>query len=224
MIAEIVGLAGAGKSTIAQNLSQRNPAIRCSFSLRPIQFIPAFLGRAILSLPGYLWRYRSGKQASWEALMVMVYLERLYRILSRYGSDDSTVFLLDQGPVFLLTYLHDFGFQGVRDQKLEAWWMRMLDSWAPILNVIFWIDAPDAVLLERIHHRGGTWHRVEDMSEQETHEFFARYRRTYRQVISRLTSDGSPKVLRFSTDEEPLDQVVNEIMDTLEPGWSECQT
>jgi adenylate kinase family enzyme len=217
MITEIVGLAGAGKSTISQTLSQRDPAVWCSFHLQPMQFIPAFLVRAGLSLPSYLRRCRDGNQISWEALMVMVYLEKLHRALSRYKANDSTILFLDQGPVYCLAYLREFGFEGVRDQNLELWWMHMLSEWASTLDVIFWIDAQDTVLLERIHHRS-RWHRVKDMSEQKARQFLARYRGTYRQVVSRLTSEGGPRVFRFFTDEEPVDQIVDEIVGVLEPG------
>ena len=221
MITEIVGVAGAGKSTISRILAQRNPAIWCSFHLRPKQFIPAFLVKAILSLPSYLYRYRNGNQLSWETLRVMVYLEKLHRVLSRYKSNDSTNFFLDQGPVYCLAHLREFGFEGVRDQNLELWWLHMLSDWASTLDVIFWIDAQDAVLIERIYSRS-TWHRVKDMSEQKAREFLTSYRDTYRQVVSQLTSEAGPRVFRFSTDEEPMDQIVNEIAGILESEQSKC--
>lgn len=145
MIAEIVGPAGAGKSTITQILSQRSPAIRGGFCLRRIQFMPTFLGRAILSLPRYLHRPGGERQVSWEVLMVMVYLEKLHRVLSRYRSNDSTIFFLDQGPVYSLVYLREFGFEDVGDQKLELWWEHMLNIWASTLDIIFWLDAQDTV-------------------------------------------------------------------------------
>ena len=221
MITEIVGLAGAGKSTISQTLSQRDPAISCGFHLQPMQFMPAFLVRAVLSLPGYLHRHRNGNQISWEALRVMVYLEKLHRVLSRHKSNDPTIFFLDQGPVYCLAYLREFGFEGVRDQNLELWWMHMLSEWASTLDVIFWIDAQDTVLLERIHQRSG-WHRVKDMSEQQACEFLARYRGAYWQVISRFISEGNPRVLSFSTDAESANRIACGIADILESERDKC--
>jgi shikimate kinase len=221
MIAEIVGLAGAGKSTISQTLSQRNPAVSCGFHLQPVQFIPAFLVRAILSFPSYLYRYRNGNQLSWTALRVMVYLEELHRVLSRFKWDDSKIFFLDQGPVYCLAYLRVFGFEGIRDQNLELWWEQMLRKWVSILDVIFWIDARDAVLLERIQRRSA-WHRVKDMSEQKAREFLARYREVYWHIISRLTFEGGPKGIGFLTDMESVDQIVNKIVDVLESREGRC--
>jgi thymidylate kinase len=145
----------------------------------------------------------------------MVYLEKLHRVLS--NSDGATVLLLDQGPVFWLAYLHAFGFEGIRDQSLTLWWTRMIADWASVLDVILWVDAQDAVLLERIRNRS-KWHRVQDMSEQEAYELLARYRKAYRQVISRLTSGGGPRVHSFFTDQEPLEQIVDKILNELRPG------
>lgn len=220
MIAEIVGPAGAGKSTITMALSQRNPAIRCDYRLRWRQFIPIFCCKIILSLPVYLRKYRDKGHVLWLALRRMAYLERLHSVLSRHRSNNDTVFLLDQGPVHRLAHLHEFGFNGIRNQSLELWWTRMLDDWASTLDLIFWVDAQDEVLLERILTRS-KWHRVKDLSEQEAREFLAIYREAYRGVISGLTSDGGPKVLSFSTDQESLDQIVNKILNVLDPGYGE---
>lgn len=215
MIVEIAGMAGAGKSTVALALPQRDPAIRSDFRLRWRYVLPAFYARVVLTLPAYLSRYRSKGQVLWPALRQMVYLEKLHHVLSK--SDGATVLLLDQGPVFWLAYLYAFGFEGIRDQSLALWWTRMIADWASVLDVIFWVDAQDAVLLERIRNRS-KWHRVQDMSEQEARELLARYREAYRQVISGLTSDGGPRVHCFFTDQEPLDQIVDKILNELKPG------
>jgi adenylate kinase family enzyme len=218
-IAEIVGLAGVGKTTLSLALSQRDQTIHGSFALHPLAFMPTYLVRAILSLPGRLSRHHDKQQISWETLRIMVYLEKLYRVLSRYKPGDSAIFVLDQGPVFLLAYLQQFGFEGIGDgdRNLELWRRSMIDKWASVLDYVFWIEAPDIVLLERILHRE-RWHRIKDMSEQEARVFLERYRETYDWVIPQFTSKGRTQVISFSSDEEPVDRIVDKIVGILTTG------
>ena len=218
MITEIVGPAGAGKSTIAMALLQHNPAILGKPHLRWIKYYPAFYSKVVQSLPIYLRQYRGRGQVLRQTLGHMVYLEKLQRLL-KYQSSDDTIFFLDQGPVFRLARLHmsDFAF---RDQSFESWWTRMLNAWACTLDAIFWVDAQDEVLLERILTRS-KWHEIKDLPKQQAREFLTSYRKAYQKVISGLTSDDGPEVLFFSTDHEPLEQITTRILNTLDPGHRE---
>lgn len=217
MIAEIVGPAGAGKTTIARALSQRNSAIRCDFDIRFRQFLPAFCARAASLLPAKLLRYRKIDSAYWSALLRLAYLDKLYSVLSRHNSIDGEIFFLDQAPVYWLTYLWEFGSAGHKDQSLDQWWIRSLRDWAAILDVIIWVDARDEILLQRICDRQ-KWHGVKNLSEKEAREFLVRHRKAYWHVISMLTSDGGPRVLSFSTDQEPSDWIEERILDVLGVG------
>ena len=128
-------------------------------------------------------------------------------------------FLLDQGPIFLLTYLRLFGFSGVEDELLRQWWSQKLDDWASILDTIFWLDAQDDVLLERIHHRD-RWHIIKTMSDDEAVNFLARYREVFWQIIPEICSRGEMKIIRFSSDHDSLTQIVGQILDAFEGAQS----
>lgn len=221
MISEIAGPSGAGKTTIALALSQSNLAIQTDPKIRFREFLPGFYGRAALSLPAYLFRFREFGPMFWQLLLRMAYLGRLHRVLSNIKSTDGSIICMDQGPVFRLTYLHENGIADLGYQNLQRKWQLMLDEWASMLDVVFWVDAPDAVLLERIRTRD-KWHRVQGWSDDQGAKFLLSYREGYRQVIEKLTAEGGPKVIAFSTDREPVDQIVDKILDVLDAGSLEC--
>jgi thymidylate kinase len=87
----------------------------------------------------------------------------------------------------------------------------MLKQWAVTLDMLIWLDAPVTILLERIHARNH-WHIAKDKSEQEAYEFLARSRTSYKQIISALTANGGPRVLRFDTDQDSLDKIVDKVL------------
>ena len=221
MIVEIVGAGGCREKHHHEGLGRALPAVQGDFRLRTGRFVPAFVGRAILSLPRRL--LRGGTKLPWEVLKMMVYLENLHRILSEHASRDGGVILLDQGPVYALTYLREFGFEGIQDPGLNLWWKWMLDCWSSTLDVIVWVDAQDRVLLQRILQRKKA-HRVKGQSAPEVFAFLAHYRAAYEEVIHELAPQGAPGVWRFATDEQPVEQIVQEIMDVLGLGPGECRS
>ena len=86
-----------------------------------------------------------------------------------------------------------------------------MQSWAQTLDLVICLDAPDAMLAARIRTRAKT-HGVKNGTDQEIYEFLARYRRSYNHVISALTADRGPEVLRFVADEEPVERIASEIL------------
>ena len=87
----------------------------------------------------------------------------------------------------------------------------MLKRWADIMYMVVWLDAPDVVLLERIYTRD-RWHIIKEKSGKEAYEFLARYRKSYEQTITRLTSSRGPIILRFDTHQKSVDQIAEKIL------------
>jgi len=142
----------------------------------------------------------------------MAILKGWDHVLGRGVSNHGTVIVLDQGPVFLLAQLHCFGPESLRSQSAEKWWNGTYKQWADILDIVVWLDTSDSILMERIRTRG-KGHLVKGRSEAEVFEFLARYRVAYEQVISVLKANASgPKVLRFDTAQEPLDEIVSRVV------------
>src|SRR4030067_665442 len=93
LIVELVGLAGAGKTTLARALSQRDEKIlvAADLELRKREHIPIFAGHVPLLLPLFLRRCRSSRWFTWDEIKAMVYLKGWPRVLSHKATQNSTV-------------------------------------------------------------------------------------------------------------------------------------
>ncbi len=213
LVAEMCGLAGAGKTTLLRALIQCNQVFEegAHLRVRRIGHIPFFLSNAFLLLPAFLSHHRNSRWFTWDEIKMMVYLKGWPHVLRRQASNNGTVTVLDHGPVFQLSQLHAFGPEKINSQSFEEWWDSMLKQWATIMYMLIWLDAPDAVLLERINTRN-RWHVIKGKSGEEAYEFLARYRTSYEQTITRLTAKGGPTLLRFDTHLKSMNQIVDKVL------------
>jgi shikimate kinase len=221
-IVELVGPAGAGKTTLLRALSQRNQRILVGTRLRVrrIEHIPFFVRNVVLLLPTLLRQYGQSGSLTRQEIEVMAVVKGWHRVLGQQASNHRTVIVLDQGPVFKLAWLHELGRESLKSHTIERWRDSMLKQWAPVLDMVIWLDAPDTILLERIDARDKA-HLVKGESEQDVFEFLARCRAAYEHVISMLMAKSdAPGVLRFDTAQEPLDQIVDKVLAAF--GLVEC--
>src|SRR5574341_2597090 len=110
LVVELVGLAGAGKTTLSRALSQRNEKflVAADLELRKREHIPVFVGHVHFLLTVFLRRCRSGRWFTWDEIKAMVYLKGWPRVLRQQAGTNGTVILLDHGPVFKLATLNAF--------------------------------------------------------------------------------------------------------------------
>jgi shikimate kinase len=218
LIIEIAGPAGAGKTTLAKALSQGNENIIISPvpRVRKARTVPLFIRQALALLPIFLWHGPNSRWFTWREIKMMMHVNGWDHILSWQASSNYSVIVLDHGPVYRLAALHGFGPEVTLSCHFQKWSDRMLNRWAAILDMLIWLDAPNPVLAERINNRD-TRHIVKGKPEQEMYNFLARFRASYEQVVSLLiTRPNSPGVLRFKTDQETLDQVIDKVLHAIE--------
>jgi len=200
-VVEIVGPAGAGKSTLYQALCGRNGLRLDNFpDVRRLANLPFFLwngARVIGSLRG-----RGG--LSRQELAWMAILRGWPALLQK---SDSRVTVLDQGPVYLLTELREFGPVSLQTSAAEALWRDLSACWSQTLSLIVWLDADDADLLERIRAREKA-HIVKDASDEETLSFLNRYRAAYEHVMA----DLRVPVLRFNSSCMTTEQIAEHLL------------
>jgi len=200
-VVEIVGPAGAGKSTLYQALRGRN-------GLRLDNFPDV---RRLVNLPFFLWNGArvigslrelgglSRRELAWMAIL------RGWPVLLQ--KSDSRVTVLDQGPVYLLTELREFGPASLRTSAAEALWRDLSACWSQTLSLIVWLDADDADLLERVRAREKA-HIVKDASDEETLSFLNRYRAAYERVMA----DLRVPVLRFNSSRMTTEQIAEHLL------------
>jgi deoxyadenosine/deoxycytidine kinase len=212
-IVEIVGPAGAGKSSLCHALSDSTeeshlgnfPDVR-SISNAPffiwngLQIFPALFG-----LRSHLSRKLNRREFAWLSI-----LNGWPGILQRELKNNRVIFL-DQGPVYLLTEVREFGPEYLRRQKTESLWRALYSRWANTLDMIVWLDAADSELTKRIRSREKE-HPVKDESIETALEFLVCYRKAYERTISRLSvTHPKLKILRFDTSQNSPESIACQI-------------
>ena len=216
LIMELVGPAGAGKTTLSRVLTHRIPKIQIGsdIELRKTKYVPVILRNTISLLPVFLRQIRHGRRFTWDEIKYLLYLEGWPGVLRQEAADGTSTVLLDHGPIFKLATLNEFGPENLKTDEFEIWWNRMFKQWASTLDMVIWLDAPDLVLDQRINSRGQR-HSVKGKSESEVVHFLARYRTSYEEILAKLRTAGGPRLLQFDTSRTSIEQVADEILSTL---------
>jgi len=225
-IVEVVGPAGAGKSTLSRVLSQRDERI--------LVCDPPFVW-SVLNFPFFTWHIlqlapmlirlsrNHGRKITRREIAWMATLNGWPQVLRRKASNKEKVIFLDQGPVFLLTLLYNFGPKSLQSSLAEKWWTAMYKQWAATLDMIIWVDTSDEILIDRIRSREQS-HIMKDENTPQVVEFLAGYRAAYDQTIAKLTGQTNHlKLIRLDTGRDTVDGIVQRILQQLGANPVEVQ-
>lgn len=214
LIVEIVGPAGAGKTTVLAALNRRHEGIHPIYGFRRKRYIPYYAGHAVLLLPFIVRQALAGIGYSLRELNRMIRLKASHQILRRRTIKESLIAVLDQGPVYTLTVLSGFGSASTQTPLFTGWWEETLKEGAATLDLVIWLDAPDEVLLGRIQTREKP-HRIKDKSGPVAVDFLAQYRAAYKRVLDKMAAEGGTRVLYYDTHQWSLEQIVDDSLKTL---------
>jgi hypothetical protein len=205
-LVELMGPAGAGKSTVFQSLLDRDRTILIRPTLRHNRYA-AIVAVNIVKALATLVRHRAIEHEDpKEQVRVMMYVQALPRVLPGLGSAGDTAIVFDQGPLFLLTR-HNF-----MDKRLSAWWNRMVDTWAPLLDIVVFLDAPDDLLRERIDSRE-KWHALKGADGRSALDVLRTSRQVYERTLEAVAArPGGPAILRFDTSARSADEIAEAIL------------
>ena len=213
-IVEIIGPAGAGKTTLCHALRYCNGPIHLSNfpDVRKIAYAPFFIWNGLQISPALLGlSQRNSRKLTRREFAWLSILNGWPDVLQR-ELKNNRVIILDQGPVYLLTETSEFGPEYLRRQKAESFWRDLYSRWADMLDMIVWLDAADTDLLKRIRSRDKE-HVVKNESVETTFEFLARYRKAYERTISNLSANHHDlKVLRFDTSQQSADEIASTLL------------
>ena len=205
-IVEVVGPAGAGKSTLCRVLAGQADLARLEDfpDVRKLSDAPFFLWNGLRLLPSLVHARRNGgrlpsrRELAWLAIL-RGWPARLQSQVRAGG-----ILFLDQGPVYLLTE--------TRDLCPAPIWQDFCALWAATLDLIVWLDAPDADLLTRIRTREKA-HVVKHESDEAVFAFLDEYRQAYARALSSLTAGPNPpQVLRFDTGRHPPEEIASQLL------------
>lgn len=215
IVVELIGPAGAGKTTLLNALNKHNENFQSGLYLSETSKFTHFIRNTLHLLPTYLLRYRNSRWFTRREIRTMVYLKAwLYELRNHVLNQDNVV-ILDHGPIYRLALMREFGPEITKSQTYRKWWSTVLNEWAAALDVIVWLDAPNAVLLERIHARD-RWHVIKEKSDIEAFDFLTHHRTFLEQIIAESVNDHQPTLLCFDTNRESIDHIVNRIMSTFD--------
>ncbi len=213
LIVELVGPAGAGKSTLSRVLSQcyKNMVIGPDIQLRKMGHISIFIKNIPFVMPMYFYRGPWSRRFTWEELKYVVYLKGWPSLLKQQAANRGNVILLDHGPVFRLATLLEFGPMQLRNVAFETWWNQLYRQWALTLDMIIWLDTSDPILVDRINRRN-QGHEMKGKGISDTQPFLTRYRMSYLRTLDKMKTYKEPILLHFNTNQASVEQIADAIL------------
>jgi hypothetical protein len=196
-LVELVGPAGAGKSTLARAFPNGERGGWNRLSIWGLPF-PLLMNSAVTLVPTVLRALFGGKPLRPAEIAQMVRLGALQLAVERTANGQDRWIVLDEGPVFGLTWLDVF-FGRNGDPGWSEWRRETLSAWSERLDAVVRLDAADPVLAHRIRARIQD-HMVKDRSDEEIFAFLERFRQAYDRVLAELSAGGRPIVMHLQTD------------------------
>jgi len=214
VLMELVGPAGAGKSLLADRLRARGDVVRASVWNLPRVLI---LESALRSFP-VLVRMCVATRAFPRAELEQIVRLNALRLFVRRRVGGASVVVLDEGPVFALSWLRVFGHPRIQNGRLEPWWHRTLADWAGVLDRVVMLDAPEPVLVSRIRGRQKPHDIFRQMTDAQILDLIARYRTAFDGVLAALTAGGRPELLTFAAADGSTERLGDAVLAPLGPA------
>ena len=202
MVVELVGPAGAGKSTLAQNVHRADSNVHVGLSIWGLPRRRLVSG-AIALVPTVIVAAVRKRRLRWREIAQMIRLDALRRTLRRAknaGKRGGTTILLDEGPVCAISSL-DLAIAQRGGKVPDKWRRRAIARWARLLDTVILIDAPDTKLADRIRTRAKQ-HRMAKRSDVAIQRFAKGFRNAFARVIGDLARIDESQLIvdRIRTD------------------------
>ena len=196
VVVELVGPAGAGKSTLAQNVHRSDSSVHVGPNLWGLPRFRLMRG-AIALVPTIVLSAVRKRRLRWREITQMIRLDALRRVLRRMKSRHRII-LLDEGPVFGISWL-DIAFAKRGTQAPARWRRRAVKRWSRLLDSVIFLDASDKQLAGRIRTRAKR-HRMVQGSDVAIRRFTDGFRKAFERVIDEMKTTGHLAVDQVRTD------------------------
>jgi hypothetical protein len=198
---ELIGPPAAGKSALAAALAADASKVRVVKRYRAAAQLPYVL-RAGWIVAKVALRDTGHRPLTREQLTWMVRVEAAVRMLERHSPRDAII-AFDQGPLYTLARLSDV-------DTLARWRESRTRRLSALLHLVVVVDAPDAVLWERLTTRTKT-HRYKDLPAVAAVAALAEARTALDDLVNGLTHRNAPRVLRLDS-RAPIAALVDAVL------------
>lgn len=212
LLVELMGPAGAGKTTVLRALGAADPRLRAGFRVeRGVAAVPWIVrsGLALAPMMGSL--ARRAPHMLVDNSIGLLRLKVFEFALPAWHAAGQRALLLDEGPLFLLARLRVHSVRAPAIETVSTFWYRAREHWRRTIDAIIWLDATDDTLIARIRARRKR-HRVKQVDDDQTRRFLAHYRAAYREVLSPRKGDAPLQVLAHDTTSLRLSEVAERVL------------
>jgi len=222
-IVEILGPAGAGKSTLTEALVESDVRIAAELppDYRKIKNLPFFLYYSPSLIPTFA-RFLFVREnhlrkipLTAQEMIWMVILIGWHKRIKHQIVKHNKIILLDQGPIFMLAYLNLFGSSIFKNLAAKRWWDRTKRFWSEAIDMVVWLDAPNQILVERARNRS-VWHGNKERTDSEAYEFLDQYRGYFEDIIKDITIHSSKlRIKHYDTNKLSENELVDIVLHDL---------
>jgi len=218
LVTELVGPAGAGKSTISRALTECSKEIRIVHPPggRSLQTLGFYLMNSLRLMPLLIRVKLTGdRKLTRGEIASMAVLDGWPRLIRQRSQADCRVILLDPGPLLMMAELILRGPRALRQPFMQRWWRKICNQWAEELDKLVILDANDTILTNRIRTRDKQ-HVMKEALGKDVHEFLCAYRLEYDRLVHSLVArGGGPDILRFDTSNAAVLEIARQIQSLL---------
>ncbi len=127
----------------------------------------------------------------------------------------NTTLLLDQGAIFLISYLNTWGPEGLFKPNMQGWWNKVYGKWSKTIDLVILLDASDELLVNRINSRPQD-HYIKGEPSQKSQNWIADYRKLYNEILEKLVSfDQSMLIIKIDSGIYSTEDIINKIVPEL---------
>lgn len=198
---EIIGLSGAGKSTVVRQLVRRLPNTRTKVLYRQHWFRTLIGGIQGIGVGIRIFLHSRNANAARNGPFACA-SQRILPVVKN-GEVKQCNFLFDQGPVFQYTL-------ALKEHALRPGQDARAGKAMNCLDCVFFLDAPDEELFRRVKARGASVGRANAIDDLEAFQVFCHH---YRSAIEAAIRNV-PKVVRIDARHAPgvvVDRVIQEL-------------
>ncbi len=203
---EVIGVAGAGKTTITGNINRYFPDWNTNFTLPRWKFALYVL----INLLRYwvpLLRFSEPGQRGVN-LKLLAHMDAMVSNISNRHREE--ILFFDQGIIFAYASLITNSFKRLPQQQKDSIYQRVMIRYFTCLDFAIFLEADKDILSQRVLSRT-TPHRLKSFSESEVEDFFRDYERVFAQLKQSLVGHGC-KVVEIDSSTKSIDEVWAEFL------------